>query len=676
MAITSLEMKKEATILDKVQKLLGDTLDSLGDIVVSNEDNLLEFKKMMWENANSFDEGEMQQVMHATAQESDKVMRKEQYFRRLLQIKDKPYFASIVFKDDEGDIFNIYMSLTYLKDEDGNNILYDWRSPICSLFYDYETGPCSYVAPGGEYKGILKRKRQYKIENKKLVGVFDNSLNINDEVLQEVLAAESSDKMKNVVNTIQQEQNQVIRNLEDNNLIVQGIAGSGKTTVALHRIAFLLYRLKNLNSKNILIFSPNNIFTEYISDVLPSLGERNTLQTTFADYLENFISEYDGVESFTDFVSRYYSYQEMFPELVEYKQSDKIIDDLDAFLDNYVANSQFIKSFYEGEKNLIEKDEINHLLHDKYSRLPLFERVDEIAEKLCSTYYKGKLTKKKTYLKLLYQNSNFQKDYKKIMSEFFKSDFCRMRLDEKYIQSFMNVDILHYEDALIFAYIKGILEGFLYENTIRQVVIDEAQDYNRLQYIIIQNIFKKADFTILGDINQNINPYYHYQSLEDLSDLFHGDTRYLELLKTYRSSPEIIDYTNKILNLHHVNAIRKNNNKPVVIRKGVSDLKKRLVEDILFLQNEYKSTALITKDLREAENIYELIKDEVNISLVDANTKGFYKELVVIPAYVAKGLEFDSVIIYNDRKNSYKRNERNLLYVACTRCQHELYIYN
>ena len=676
MAITSLEMRKEATILDKVQNLLEDTLDSLGNFVISNEDNLLEFKKMMWENSNSFDEGEMQQVMHATAQESDKAMRKEQYFRRLLQIKDKPYFASIVFKDDEGDISNIYMSLTYLKDEDGNNILYDWRSPICSLFYDYETGPCSYVAPGGVYQGVLKRKRQYKIENKKLVGVFDNSLNINDEVLQEVLATESSDKMKNVVNTIQQEQNQVIRNLEDNNLIVQGIAGSGKTTVALHRIAFLLYRLKNLNSKNILVFSPNNIFTEYISDVLPSLGESNTLQTTFADYLEHFISEYAGIESFTDFVSRYYSYQEVFPELVEYKQSDKIIADLDAFLDDYVVNCQFIKSFYEGEKNFIEKDEINHLLHDKYSRLPLFERVDEIAEKLCFTYYKGKLTKKKTYLKLLYQNSNFQKDYKKIMSEFFKSDFCRMKIDENYIQTFMNVDILHYEDALIFAYIKGILEGFLYENAISQVVIDEAQDYNRLQYVIIRNIFKKADFTILGDINQNINPYYHYHSLKDLSDLFYGDTRYLELLKTYRSSPEIINYTNKILNLHHVNAIRRNNNKPVVIRKGVSDLKKRLIEDILFLQNEYKSTALITKDLREAENIYNLIKNDVDISLVDANTKGFHKELVVIPAYVAKGLEFDSVIIYNDRKNSYKKNERNLLYVACTRCQHELYIYN
>ena len=261
MAITSLEMKKESKILEKVNGLLKATLDSLGELVVFDEDELLEFKKMMWENANSFDEGEMQQVMTATSQEEDKRARREQYFKRLLKIKDKPYFASIVFKDDDGDIYNIYMSLTYLKDEDGNNILYDWRSPICSLFYDYEIGPCSYKAPGGVFNGNLKRKRQYKIEDATLVGVFDNSLNINDEVLQEVLAAESSDKMKNVVNTIQQEQNKVIRNLDDNNLIVQGIAGSGKTTVALHRIAFLLYRLKDLNSSNILIFSPLTSFS-------------------------------------------------------------------------------------------------------------------------------------------------------------------------------------------------------------------------------------------------------------------------------------------------------------------------------------------------------------------------------------------------------------------------------
>ena len=260
MAISEVEFKKEKKILSKVHKLLGDTLEELGSDVIQDEENLVEFKKMMWENANDFDDMEAQQVMYATALEADKAYQKQRYFKKLNSIKNKPYFASIVFKDDDGEIFNIYMSLTYLKDSATNNILYDWRSPICSLFYDYETGPCSYKAPGGIYSGELKRKRQYKIEDNKLVGVFDNSLNIDDEVLQEVLARESSEKMKNVVNTIQQEQNKVIRNLDDNNLIVQGIAGSGKTTVALHRIAFLLYQLKNLSSNDILIFSPNNIF--------------------------------------------------------------------------------------------------------------------------------------------------------------------------------------------------------------------------------------------------------------------------------------------------------------------------------------------------------------------------------------------------------------------------------
>lgn len=677
MAITKEEFKKEEKILEKVNNLFDETYNNLASDVKVGEEDLIEFKKMMWSDSNSFDDGEMTQVKAATALEADKFFRKQDYLRRLKMIKDKPYFASIVFKDDkDNSIYNIYMSLTYLKDKNENNILYDWRSPICSLFYDYETGPCSYSAPGGIYSGTLKRKRQYKIEKRKLVGVFDNSLNIDDEVLQEVLATESSDHMKNVVNTIQQEQNKVIRNLEDNNLIVQGIAGSGKTTVALHRIAFLLYRLDNLNSNNVLIFSPNNIFTDYISEVLPSLGEANTLQTTFADYLESFITEYKHVEDFTDFVSRYYSYKETYPELVEYKQSDRIIDDLDAFIENFIDNCKFTDSFTENEKFYIMKDDLNSMLHDKYDRLPLFERMEEISDKLSSNNYKGSTKKKATYLKLMYENCNFKHDLKSILKEFYMSEFCRFKLDEKTINSFINTDSINYEDALVFAYLKGRLDGFIYDGAIRQVVIDEAQDYNRLQYIIINEIFKKADFTILGDINQNINPYYHYDSLEELSNIFNGDAKYIELLKTYRSSPEIINYTNKILGLNHVNAIRKTMNKPVVIRKGVEDIRNSLINDISKLKREYKSVALITKDMKEAETLYDLVKDTLEISLVDHNTKSFHKDLVIMPAYVSKGLEFDSVIVYNNRDNSYKNNERNLLYVACTRAQHELYIYN
>lgn len=676
MAIGAEEFKKEEKILKKVQKLLETTLSDLGQDVYDDSEKLVEFKKMMWENFSSFDEGEMAQVMAATEQEAEKTLQRQRYFKKLVQIKNKPYFASIVFKEDNGKLYNIYISLTYLKDENYNNILYDWRSPICSLFYDYETGPCEYTAPGGTYKGELRRKRQYKIEDNKLVGVFDNSLNIDDEVLQEVLANESSEKMKNVVNTIQQEQNKVIRNLEDNNLIVQGIAGSGKTTVALHRIAFLLYRLPRLTSNNILIFSPNNVFTEYISEVLPSLGESNTLQTTFNDYLSYFITGYKGVETFTDFVSRYYTYKEEFPELVSYKQSDGIITDIDNYLKNYIKNCKYINSFTENQINHVDKDELNELLHNKYDRFPLFERVDQIAEKLSSNFYKGSKKKVKTFGKLLKENSNFEKDYKKIYHDFWLSPYCKHQIGEATISSFLKKDIINYEDALLLAYIKGSLEGFPYEVNIKQVVIDEAQDYSKLQYIIISKIFQRADFTILGDINQNINPYYSYDSLQELADLFKGSTQYLELLKTYRSSPEIIDYTNKILNLSHVNAIRKDNNKPVVFRKNIDDLKTSLLSDIKYLQHEYKSTAIITKDDRESLNLYELLKNDIDISLVDAYTTKFSKQLLIIPSYVAKGLEFDSVIIYNDRDNSYRKNERNLLYVACTRCQHELYIYN
>ena len=676
MAISEEEYLKEKKILSKVNKLLENTLNEMGQDVIQDEENLKEFKKMMWENANDFDDAEAQQVMYATAQEAEKAYQKHQYFKRLCTIKGKPYFASIVFKDEDDELYNIYMSLTYLKDSNTNNILYDWRSPICSLFYDYEVGECSYQAPGGEIKGELKRKRQYKIENGRLKGVFDNSLNIDDEVLQDVLAEESSEKMKNVVNTIQQEQNKVIRNLENHHLIVQGIAGSGKTTVALHRIAFLLYRLTNLNSNNILIFSPNNIFTEYISDVLPSLGEDNTLQTTFADYLTSFIDEYKDIENYTDFVSRYYSYQETNPDLVTYKQSDHIIDDLDAFIENYIDNCCFTSNIKEGDKNFISKEDLNEMLHDKYDRLPLFERLDEMAEKLSSNFYQGSNKKVKTFLKLFQENSNFKKDYKELIKEFFQSEFTRMKLTDKEIKDMFYKDYLHYEDALIFTYLKGSLEGFLYESRIKHVVIDEAQDYNRLQYIIIRNIFQKADFTILGDINQNINPYYHYKSLEDLKTIFDKDSLFIELLKTYRSTPEIIDYTNKILGLHHVNAIRKASNKPVLIRKGVKDLKERLVEDIKMLQESYKSFALITKDQKDAEELYKMLKNDVSISLVGADSKKFKKESIIIPAYVSKGLEFDSVLIYNNRENSYRANERNLLYVACTRCQHELIIYN
>ena len=597
--------------------------------------------------------------------EALRVLNKRKYYKSLVNIKDKPYFASFLYKDNEGKILNIYMSLTYLKDENYDNILYDWRSPICSLFYDYEVGSCEYKVDSYIHKGELLKKRQYIIEKRKLLNIFDNSLNIEDELLQKVIATTDNEKMKNIVNTIQEEQNKIIRNLDDHNLIVQGIAGSGKTSVALHRIAFLLYRINNLKSNNILIFSPNKIFSEYISNVLPELGEENTLETTFSDYLSYFLKEYKNIESFSSFISRYYKGREFNYDVIKYKLSKEIVKDLDNYIDGLIKNFKVLNDIDLDKIITVTKEELEFLLKDKYSRFPLYERLEEASKYLSLKYYDSPSKRKGSIRKLIKENINVDFNIKKIYKDFFKSCYAKYNIDIK------NTKIINYDDALLVSYLKGKLFGFPYNSYIKQVVIDEAQDYNYLQYVIIKEMFKKADFTILGDVNQNINPYYKYETLEELKKIF-NDSNYLELLKTYRSTKEIIEYTNKILNLDYVNAIKKSNNKDVIIRKP-KDIKGALLDDINTLTNTYKSLAIITKEDREAYDIYNLLKDDISISLLNEESKTFIKDLVVVPSYIAKGLEFDSVIIVDSDK-TFKKN-KYLYYVACTRAREELIIY-
>ena len=575
----------------------------------------------------------------------------------------------------------IYIGITHVEDEENEKYLvHDWRAPICSMFYDYELGKASYLAPEGMITGEITNKRQFTIKDGKLIRVFDNNINIDDELLQEVLTEESNDKMKNIVNTIQQEQNVIIRNVTDKNLIVQGIAGSGKTSVALHRIAFLLYKIENLSSNNVLIFSPNQVFTEYISNVLPELGEANTMQTTLSDFLSSNLEEYKTVESFTSFVERYYKYQETNKEWVKYKQSDEIITHINSFAQNILEKAAFENDIITHDFE-ITKETLNYLLKNRYERILLKERLDAIAEKMCRDFYEGKHTKKSVILSLLKKSLNIKLNYKELYKGFFNSQFfvenTTFNLTEKEIKDAVGKRNIKYEDACIVLYLKGLFEGFSYRGLIKEVVIDEAQDYSKLEYILIRKIFKKSNFTILGDINQTINPYYKYENLEELSKIFDNGTIYLELNKTYRSTPEIIEHTNKILNLKHVSAIRRENQRPVLFRDNILDLKTSLLKDINLLKKEHFSVAIITKDDSESEKVYELLKNDVkDINILNSNTKNFNKKMVIIPSYIAKGLEFDSVIIYTEKENSYKQDEKYLYYVACTRAQHQLIIYN
>ena len=671
----------ESKTIEEEKLYLVNTLDEikaqikeLGANVTVEEENITEFNRYIFKEMGSMDKVEIQSNLLSSAMEEDAFIRKSNYLKKLYRIRHNPYFGRIDITSDKD--YKIYIGITYLE-KNNKHLIYDWRSPVANIFYESEHGHCSYIAPEGKIDCYLNLKRQYKISNDEIINIFDNDTNINDEVLQSVLSSDSSDKMKNIVNTIQKEQNNVIRDTDSKNMIVSGIAGSGKTSVALHRIAYLLYKIPNLSSSNILIFSPNNIFSLYISNVLPTLGEDNTKETTFSSFCSDYIREYKSIESFTNFISRFYTKKDNNRELIKFKQSDQMSDLIDEYICKFTRNIRFNDDFHYLE-SIIPKEDLNDLFQDRYSKLSVFDRFNHLAEYICNFYAISIGKNKRTFVKKLMELCSFDKNLKHIYENFYRSDtFIKnfRELSEREIKEFINAKEMYFEDSSLFIYMKGLLYDFPYSNLIEQVVVDEAQDYTRLQYKILKKIFKKASFTILGDVNQTINPYYKYDSLEDIGILF-NDYNYVELTKTYRSSKEIIDFSNKILNLDYAVSIRKSNNTPVLLRNNLVDDISKLKEDIKYLQSKYKKVCIITKDNLECNNLYELLKDSFDITNMLNKGKYYNPYLIIVPSFLAKGLEFDSVIIYNKKGNSYKENEKYLYYVAVTRSMHELIVYN
>jgi len=354
------EIMEEEKRLEDTINLIRSKISVLGQELYDRDDKVLEFKKFMWDNRSDMDPSELKTMMSDNDLEIRMMMNKGEYLQKLFKIQNNPYFGSIIFKSGEG-VDEVYIGITHVTDDNNKYYVHDWRSPICNLFYDYEVGKANYLAPMGRIYGDVTRKRQYTIKDGKLLHIFDNNINIDDELLQEVLASESSDKMKNIVNTIQMEQNRVIRNTENKSLIVQGIAGSGKTSVALHRIAFLLYKIENLNSNNVLIFSPNKVFSHYISNVLPELGEDNTMQTTINDFLDMEIKEFKKVETFTSFIERSYNDKSNF-EFIKYKQSDSVYDDIDKYIDDLTKQLNFISDLFTRDYSYT-KEELNLMVN-------------------------------------------------------------------------------------------------------------------------------------------------------------------------------------------------------------------------------------------------------------------------------------------------------------------------
>ena len=678
MSISKEELKKEKEYLNKTISVINELIEENGEQTKNRIDEINEMKRYIWENNGELDDAEIASGMYNVNLDVDNTNDKIKELYKLKKALSSPYFGRIDF-ETKNNIMKVYIGLNGIS-KDFDFYVFDWRSPIAGLFYNYEKGKASYDAPMGRIDGDITLKRQYKISDSKLERCFDSSINIDDDYLQEILSNASSDKMTNIVNTIQKEQNEIIRNEKDKYLVVQGIAGSGKTSVALHRIAYLLYKEKNLKSNNVLIFSPNEVFSEYISNVLPELGEENVLQTTFTDFAGSYLRDYKQVESFVEFIERYYKTEKVNEEEfknVAFKISDNFKALIDKYLQNVYQNIEFTSGIKIGDF-VFSKNELNDLLKNRFNKFPILKRIKRISEYVCTqcgiSYNKKGSVVKEKIVSLL--NRTLEPD--KLYLDILNSDEFK-KATSMNINNCLNRKKINYEDLLPLLYITFEINGYPNDNSIKHIVIDEAQDYTMLQVCMLKKIFPKSSFTILGDINQTINPYYIYKSLNDLSEIFDNKINYIELLKTYRSSEEIIEYTNEILGINNACSIRRNNNQPVIFKDAdEEETLDKIKEDLERMHSDgIKRIAIITKNNFEAEALYNrLISHEIKIDLITNSVKNISSDLVILPSYIAKGLEFDGVISYVTKDNPYYDKDKYLFYVVCTRAQHSLTVYN
>lgn len=679
MNVTPEQLELEKQYLRETLKVIKDLINQ-SDVSIQDKINSInEMKRYIWENTGTLDEIEIATGMYDVDNDVGYTNKNINKLEKLKKSLINPYFGRVDFEKD-GTNNSFYIGINGIV-KDLDFYVFDWRTPVASLFYNFGVGKASYDAPIGNIEGNIILKRQYKINGEVIERCFDSDINIDDEYLQEILSNSSSDKMTHIVNTIQREQNEIIRNIIDKYLIVQGMAGSGKTSVALHRIAYLLYKEKNLTSNNVLIFSPNDVFSEYISDVLPELGEENALQSTFSDFAGSYIKYFKEIESFTAFIERFYKNEQVDKETLKttkYKLSNEFKMHLDKYMEQLKEDILFSKGIVINDKQ-ISKDELNQLLTEKFSKFPLLSRLESIAEYICDSNNISYKKYGKTVTDKLSSLLNADLDIKTIYSNIISSDEFKNNSKIKENANFKAGKMLKYEDLLPIMYLNFELNGYPNGNEIKHVIIDEAQDYSLLQFQMLRKIFDKASFTILGDINQTINPYYMYENLNEINSIFNDKGRYIELCKAYRSSEEIIDFTNQLLGINNSYSVRKSTSIPVVFKDVESEqLIEHLVNDIGKMREDgMKKIAIITKNNTETISLYESLRKEVSdINLIDEEGEKSIGDTVILPSYISKGLEFDGVIAYTDKDHSYQEKEKHLFYVVCTRAQHSLTIYN
>lgn len=648
--------------------------------------------------------------------------------KQLQEAEKAPYFGRIDFHE-EGLPHReaLYIGIRSLIDpETGQPLVYDWRAPVSSMFYDYGLGPAQYEGPGGVYRGDISLKRQYRIRKRKLVYMFDNELTIDDEVLQEALGQHASEKMRTIVNTIQREQNKAIRNDHDDLLLVEGPAGSGKTSVALHRVAYLLYRYRDsMQSQNIVIFSPNRIFNDYISHVLPELGEENVYQTTFQDFAEPFLGWEWDVETQSScleaLLAKEGKCREELLESMAFKSSPQFQAALDRLVELIIKEKCDFFDVKVDRTLVISGAEQAKLFSENYSYLPVQKRLAKIEQR---TMFLLRPLKKKLIraeLKATGQtqglegeswseqvrkavakvNAKIEPVLKKLRSQlridsigWYKrlwndevlwqqaaGDLARPGSGSRSLDT-LDQDLISFEDAVPLCYLKGELEGYPVKRNIRHVVVDEVQDYSPMQLQILLKTFPRARFTFVGDVYQSLNPYV-WQAEQTLEDIFAGmDLNTVRLQKSYRSTQEIFHFCNGLLGERvQAETVLRQGKKPELHRAAENDKFKRLSDLLLARKQEgFATIAVICETVQECRDIFTHLEQnhpQLDAALLVNEKSSFRAGVSIAPVFLAKGLEFDAVLVPWVSAEKYgEEYQRRLLYVACSRALHSLDLFH
>lgn len=619
--------------------------------------------------------------------------------KELTILKESPYFGRVTFNDLEFDQKDtLYVGRFGVTPEGSYEpVIVDWRAPVASLFYHGSLGEASYTSPDGPIKCDIEGRRQIIVKKGELKGVFDSAIDVKDDILQMVLSNNSSDKLKDVIMTIQQEQDEIIRKERTSNIVVNGVAGSGKTTIALHRVAYLLYNYRKELEDKVLILGPNGIFMEYISQVLPSLGEVGVKQETFASFA---LKEMDGelyIMSFDKYLEKILSEDKEFIEDAKYKNSYEIIKDLDNLvkeMDKDYFHVEDVKYFGD---LVISKEEIEEMFNKHYEYMPLFRRSEKIKRIILSKIkdkrdqkvweLNEELRKEKEKLtseELLIEENNLEfrrklrirEIVKEVMDSRAKLDSWISREDVLDIYDRFNGNKKEYtiNDLAPILYLAIKLEGKKATKDYRHVVIDEAQDYSPLQFKVVRELTGTKYFTVVGDVNQRLIKYSDLAPMMELGKIFDDvNPEIYNLNKSYRSTYEIMEYANKYLDEDRIIPIVRHG-KPVeeIEFHNNEELSESIIESLKEFSNEgLESIAIITRDKEELEKVYNLISNKVHLVKFDNEDVLYKGGNVIIPSYFAKGLEFDGVIIV-DNGSSKDENEDLIKYIMSTRALHRL----